>query len=121
MPSSKNRKSSAITASGSLKDQIVDTDTLLQRNAELEEEVERLYLELDEATNGILKRGYLYKWRDREISFASKWGLRYFTLRGHTLSYYHDDKDPRPRNTVNLSNCEIRWEGGKKKGQPVFF
>lgn len=94
-----------------------DAATLSLRNAELEEEIERLYLELEEQTNGILKRGYLYKWRDREISFASKWGLRYFTLQGHILSYYLDDKDPRPRSTVNLSNCTIRWEGEKKNGQ----
>ena len=46
-----------------IKHQVVDLETLSKRNAELEEEVERLYLELDEVTNGILKRGYLFKWR----------------------------------------------------------
>jgi hypothetical protein len=94
---------------------------LTNRNAELEAEVSRLCLELDEATNGILKRGYLHKWRDREIAFASKWGLRYFILQGHMLSYYLDDKESRPRATINLSNCCIRWEGGKKLDQYHVF
>lgn len=87
---------------------------LTQRNALLEEEIERLYMELDEMSNGVLKRGYLYKLRDREISFASKWGLRYFVLQGDTFSYYIDDQDSRPRATINLSNCVVRTELPKK-------
>ena len=62
-----------------------EMDMLLQQNALLEIEVTTLCAELDELTKGILKRGYLYKWRDREISYASKWGLRYFELKGSTI------------------------------------
>lgn len=115
----RGRKTAVLNSSDNLlkSQDLADSASLSRRNAELEEEIEKLYLELDEQTNGILKRGYLHKWRDREISFASKWGLRYFTLQGHVLSYYLDDKDTRPRSTVNLSKCTIRWEGGKKNDQ----
>ena len=50
------------------------------------------FVELDEVTKGVMKRGYLNKWRDREISYASKWGLRYFVLKGNLLSYFMDDR-----------------------------
>ena len=93
----------------------------MKQNAALEGEVSRLCAELDEATRGVLKRGYLFKFRfvnwawkpmrnhyailspqqfdlrtsllvihliplplfefrDRSISFASQWGLRYVYL-----------------------------------------
>jgi hypothetical protein len=71
-----------------LKAQLKGLEILLKQNAALEAEVKRLCSELDEATLGVLKRGYLYKWRDREISYAAKWGLRYFVLRGKSFSYY---------------------------------
>ena len=74
-----------------LKSQVAGLGILLQQNALLESEVQRLHKELDTATQSIIKRGYLYKWRDREIGWASKWGLRYFSLQGHTLSYYHEE------------------------------
>ena len=61
-------------------------------------------------------RGYLYKFRDREISFASKWSLRYFLLQGNTLSYFLDDSELRPRRTINLTGCIVREEGTKKNG-----
>lgn len=38
-------------------------DVLMRQNAALEGEVSRLCEELDEATRGVLKRGYLYKYR----------------------------------------------------------
>ena len=87
---------------------------LLQMNAELEVRVKQLCDELDEVTGGVMKRGYLYKWRDREISFASKWGLRYFVLTGNSLSYFIDDREQRPRRTIDLTNCIVRNEGTKK-------
>jgi hypothetical protein len=78
-----------------LKAQLRGLEVLMKQNAGLESEVQRLCTELDEATRGVLKRGYLFKWRDREISFASKWGLRYFILRGKSFSYYGGDNlDP---------------------------
>ena len=48
-------------------------EVLLAQNADMEHEIQRLNRQLDETTNGIHMRGYLHKYRDREISFASKW------------------------------------------------
>lgn len=63
---------------------------LVKQNVLLQKEIERLHQELDSITSGIHIKGYLYKWRDREITFASKWGLRYFVLQGKSrvLSYF---------------------------------
>jgi hypothetical protein len=77
-------------------------EILLKLNWQMEHEIQRLNTQLDETTNGIHMRGYLYKFRDREISFASKWGLRYFVLQGKALSYFVDDQEHRPRRTVDL-------------------
>ena len=62
-------------------------EILLQQNAALEQEVERLYKDLDEVTEGVIKKGYLYKWRERELTFASRWNTRYFVLQGACLLY----------------------------------
>ncbi len=91
-------------------------EILLQQNSALEKEVERLCYELDEVTRGVQKKGYLHKYRDREIYYASKWGLRYFVLQGNMLSYYGDDQERRPRRTIDLSKCFVRSEGKKKGG-----
>ena len=104
-----------------LKFELKGMDIILLQNAQLEKEVTRLCDELDEVTKGVLKRGYLYKWRDREISFASKWGLRYFILTGSSLSYFADDRDHRPRRTVDLRNCFVRDEGVKQAGKYHIF
>lgn len=92
-------------------------EVLLRQNAALEREVERLVSELDQHSMGIQKKGYLNKWREREIYFAPKWGLRYFVLQGNKLSYYGDDHERRPRRTIDLSRCFVRDEGPKKGGQ----
>lgn len=102
-----------------LKAELQGMEILLQQNAALEKEVERLNLELDEATAGVQKKGYLYKWREREIYYAAKWGLRYFILQGNKISYYANEHDNRPRRTIDLSNCYIRDEG-RKKGHHIF-
>lgn len=94
---------------------------LLRQNALLESEINRLCEQLNEATVGILKRGYLHMWRDRTISYASRWGLRYFVLQGSLLSYYHDEDDKRPRKTLDIADCVIRAEGEKKNGQYHVF
>ena len=104
-----------------LKFELKGMDIILLQNAQLEKEVNRLCNELDEVTKGVLKRGYLYKWRDREISFASKWGLRYFILTGSSLSYFVDDREHRPRRTIDLSNCFVRDEGVKQNGKYYVF
>jgi hypothetical protein len=96
-------------------------EILMQQNAALEREIERLMAELDEATMGIQMKGYLHKWRDREISFASKWGLRYFVLQKNTISYYVDDTSNRPRRTIPLEHCIVKDEGLKRGGQCHVF
>jgi len=98
-----------------------DIAILLKQNWQMEREISRLIHELDEATKGVLMRGYLYKFRDREISFASKWGLRYFLLQGTSLSYFVDESERRPRRTINLTSCSIRDEGVTKSGQHYIF
>jgi hypothetical protein len=99
-----------------LKSQLKGMEILLKQNAALEKEVERLCTQLDEASKGVQKKGYLYKWREREIYYAPKWGLRYFVLNGNKLSYYGDEHEQRPRRTINLSKCFIKEEGTKKGG-----
>lgn len=100
-----------------LKLELQGTNILLQQNGQLEREIARLCVELEEVTQGVLQRGYLYKWRDRDISYASKWGLRYFVLQGSMLSYYGDDRDnSRPRRTFDMTKCLVRDEGTKKNG-----
>eukprot|EP00596_Hydrurales_sp_CCMP1899_P005497 CAMPEP_0119038616 /NCGR_PEP_ID=MMETSP1177-20130426/7637_1 /TAXON_ID=2985 /ORGANISM="Ochromonas sp, Strain CCMP1899" /LENGTH=412 /DNA_ID=CAMNT_0007001429 /DNA_START=33 /DNA_END=1268 /DNA_ORIENTATION=- len=99
-----------------LKEQVKFVDILMAQNAALEGEVTRLCSELDEATKGVLKRGYLHKHRDRTISWASQWGLRYFVLQGNTISYFADERDNRPRRTIDLSHCIVRTDGTKKGG-----
>ncbi len=91
-------------------------EILMQQNSQLEREIERLHAEIDETTKGVLKRGYLNKFRDREISFASRWGLRYFVLQGQSISYYVDDRELRARRTIDLTGCLIRDEGTKRGG-----
>lgn len=80
-----------------LKAQLRGMNILLKQNAQLEREVSRLCGELEQVSVGVQKKGYLYKWREREISYASRWGLRYFVLNGHTLCYYSDDHATHPR------------------------
>eukprot|EP01038_Epipyxis_sp_PR26KG_P005339 gene5339-7409_t len=99
-----------------MKARLKGLELILQQNSALERQVERLCAELDEATMGIQLKGYLYKWRDRVISYASKWGLRYFVLQGSKLSYFADDHEIRPRRTYDLSKCFVRDEGMKKNG-----
>ena len=86
-----------------LKQELQGTKILLMQNEQLENKITQLYDELEEATQGVLQRGYLYKWRDRDIPYASKWGLRYFCLRGNTLSYYADERESRPRRTYDMT------------------
>jgi hypothetical protein len=89
-------------------------DLVLRQNAELETAVRSLKAEIKEVTGGILKRGHLYKWKDRVMSFASKWSLRYFVLQGSTLSYYSDEEDRHPRQTIDLTDCIVLDEGRAK-------
>lgn len=57
-------------------------DVLMRQNAALEGEVSRLCEELDEATRGVLKRGYLYKYRyvvERTVDNQLKAFLAFYT------------------------------------------
>jgi diacylglycerol O-acyltransferase 1 len=101
--------------------QLGGVNELLKQNAAMEEVITDLSSELEEATTGILKRGHLFKWREHSISFASKWGLRYITLQGHTLSYFNDERDRHPRKTIDLINCFILDEGLTKNKQHHIF
>ena len=76
----------------------------------------RLSDELDNATQAIVNRGHLYKWREIEFSWATNWVKRYFTLQGSTLSYYGEENERRPKRTIDLSRCVVRYDGTKKKG-----
>lgn len=96
-------------------------EILLRQNAELELAVKQLTNELADATNGILLRGCLFKSREREISFAAKWSLRYFVLQGCSLSYYLDETDHRPRTTIDLTNCKVQDEGNHNSGHFHIF
>jgi len=114
------REESLAAENAALKVELQGMNILLQQNGQLEREIARLCVELEEVTQGVLQRGYLYKWRDRDISYASKWGLRYFVLQGSMLSYYGDDRDTsRPRRTFDMTQCVVRDEGTKKNG--TFF
>lgn len=99
-----------------LKSQLQLVQILMNQNSQLEREIQRLNQELDESTSGIIKRGYLHKFRDREISYASRWGLRFFVLQGRNLSYYIDDRELRPRRTIDLTGCLIKDDGPTKGG-----
>lgn len=60
-----------------LKAKVKWMDVLMKQNAALEGEVSRLCGELDEATRGVLKRGYLHKYRYVKVNrFPRK--LSYF-------------------------------------------
>ncbi len=104
-----------------LKSQLQGFELILNQNAELENEVNRLNQELDTATLSVYKRGYLYKYRDRHIGWASKWAKRYFSLQGSTLSYYGDETESRPRRTFDLSQCIVRNEGTSRNGNHHIF
>lgn len=82
----------------------------LVTNSNLEKEVGRLCAELDDVSNGIHKKGYLYKFREREIYFQNKWGYGYFILHGNQLSYYGDEQGLLPRRTIRLSKCYVKEE-----------
>ena len=99
-----------------LNSQLVGLEILLRQNRELEEQVNRLVEELDNATQAVVKRGHLFKWREKEFAWATRWGKRYFTLQGSTLSYFGEESEKRPRRTIDLSKCVVRHEGTKKKG-----
>jgi hypothetical protein len=102
-------------------EQQVYLDIVLKQNAEMEDAIRALTAELEDATTGVLMRGSLFKWRDRSISFASSWGLRYFVLQGNKLSYFGDEHERHPRKTVELNDCIILDEGPTKNGKHHIF
>lgn len=70
-----------------LKTELVQLRGKISKNVELENEVDRLCRELDEATGGVNKRGYLNKYRVRENIIGTKWVKRFFVLSGSSLRY----------------------------------
>ena len=64
------------------------------------------------------KRGYLWKWQDRRISWngTRNWDLRYVCLSTNgTLKYYKEHSDANPRYEITLLNCTVRDDGQKQK------
>ena len=67
-----SEKESLTTEVLTLKSELNGMDIVLKQNAQLELEVARLLEEVDEATKGVLCRGFLYKWRSHEISVRNR-------------------------------------------------
>jgi hypothetical protein len=65
------------------------------------------------------KKGYLFKFVDREIGYwygTTKWALRFVELDGRQgkLSYYGSHLDSRPRYVLSLRGCAVRDDGWKR-------
>lgn len=61
------------------------------------------------------KRGYLFRWMDREIGWSgTKWALRFVALEGGRISYYGTHTDTSPRYVLTLTGCAVRDEGWKR-------
>jgi hypothetical protein len=61
------------------------------------------------------KRGYLFRWMDREIGWSgTKWALRFVALEGGRVSYYGTHTDTSPRYVLTLTGCAVRDEGWKR-------
>lgn len=70
-------------------------------------------------TTSISKKGYLFKWMDREIGWGgTKWALRFVTLDGGRLSYFGSHTETTaPRYVLNLKGCAVREEGVKRNSR----
>jgi hypothetical protein len=55
------------------------------------------------AVDGLRKQGTLYKQRD----LMKGWRPRHFVLQDNLLSYYIEQDDASPRNTLDLSGCSV--------------
>jgi len=68
------------------------------------------------------KRGYLYKWQDRQIGLGgSKWDLRFVVLEKGRLAYYRSHRDLSPRYVLNLKGCVVREDGIKERKGYIYF
>jgi hypothetical protein len=90
---------------------------LMLENSKLKLLIKQLRNEINDLSNSILLRGYLYKWKDNVMTFGTKWSLKYFILNGNILNYYHNEAheeyQQQPVKTINLKNCMILNEGKK--------
>lgn len=93
---------------------------LLLENTKLKSLLSQLKNQMNDLSNSILLRGYLYKWKDNVMTFGTKWSLKYFILNGNLLNYYHstggshaESYEQQPIRTINLKNCVILDEGKK--------
>jgi hypothetical protein len=90
---------------------------LMLENSKLKLLIKQLKNEINDLSNSILLRGYLFKWKDNVMTFGTKWSLKYFILNGNILNYYHNESheqyQQQPVKTINLKNCMILNEGKK--------
>jgi len=112
--------------------QLVDEDDSLATKAaerELQKRIDALKSELTDAESALArlrgseiavpllapqKRGYLFRWLDRSISWTgSKWDLRFVTLEHGKLAYYGNHTETSPRYVLSLRGCAVRDEGFK--------
>ncbi|KAL3928558.1 MAG: hypothetical protein SGPRY_002338 [Prymnesium sp.] len=88
----------------------------------LRQQIEALQRQCSSLCEGVLVgSGWLHVWRPQSGSWlfpsgASRWHLRWFTLKGDQLSYFK--KQPSegdvPRRTIEVANCVVVEEGCKK-------
>lgn len=89
----------------------------------LRQQIEALQRQCSSLCEGVLVgSGWLHVWRPQSGSWlfpsgASRWHLRWFTLKGDQLSYFK--KQPSegdvPRRTIEVANCVVVEEGCKKR------
>ena len=68
----------------------------------------------------VYHRGWLYK-KGGHFGRRRNWKLRYFVLKGATLSYYEDKDDASPRGMIGLVGCRVNVvKEGVKPGRYQF-
>jgi len=81
---------------------------------------------MDAKSEELTKKGYLFKWRDRQLPVlgGAKWAKKFFILEGSSLKYFETENDVRPSRVISLKkNCIVEYEGEKqiKDGHSFFI
>lgn len=80
------------------------------------------YTEESILRKNLSKRGYLSKWRDREIGWGgTKWGLRFVVLEKGRLGIYKTHRDLSPTYVLQLKDCAVREEYTKKTKHDEYY
>ncbi|GFR48231.1 hypothetical protein Agub_g10092, partial [Astrephomene gubernaculifera] len=85
----------------------------------LQKEVEQLRAANEQLKEQLAARAvhlgeYLFKWRAVALPLlGSEWELRYWVLRGSSLSYFRSARDTgfSPREEFSVLGCYVAWEG----------